>query len=78
MIEEETINYTLRAKTGWCDGTDPDIGWYVGYVQRPKPGDKEKKKEYYYFALNIDMTTSSQAEARKLISRKILTELKVI
>jgi len=78
MIAEETINYTLRAKTGWADGVNPDLGWYVGYVERPKPGDKEKKKEYYYFALNIDMASASQAEARKLIVRKILTELKII
>lgn len=78
MIAEETINYTLRAKTGWGDEGTQDIGWYVGYVERPKPGDKEKKKEFYYFALNIDMTSSSNAEARKLIARKILTELKVI
>ncbi|MFZ5553033.1 MAG: class D beta-lactamase [Bacteroidota bacterium] len=79
MTEEETGTYILRAKTGWADGMNPDIGWYVGYVEREKAGENpEKKKEYFYFALNIDMPAGTKAEVRKIIARKILTEVNAI
>ena len=76
MIEEETDQYILRAKTGWAIRTEQEIGWYVGYVERNKK-DSKTEKEYYYFALNINMKDGQQS-ARKTIVRKILMELKVI
>lgn len=76
MIEEETDQYILRAKTGWASSTEQEIGWYVGYVERNKK-DSKTEKEYYYFALNIDMKDGQQS-ARKTIVRKILMELKAI
>lgn len=76
MIEEKTDQYILRSKTGWADACKPNIGWYVGYVERSKKEDKTEK-EYYYFALNIDMTERNVA-ARKSIVRKVLSEMKVI
>lgn len=39
MILEKTPEYTLRGKTGWAGfGSDamPQIGWYVGYVEKGK------------------------------------------
>lgn len=76
MIEEKTDQYILRSKTGWAIRTEEQIGWYVGYVERNKK-DSKTEKEYYYFALNIDMK-EEQISARKTIARKILLELKVI
>ncbi len=78
MIEEKNSNFTLRSKTGWSVRKgEADLGWYVGYIEKEKPG-KEKKKDYYFFALNIDMSDASKAEARKLIVRRILTTMKII
>ncbi|NJM53560.1 MAG: hypothetical protein HC846_09335 [Blastocatellia bacterium] len=34
MIEEKTDKYTLRAKTGWSDAYTPQVGWWVGYIER--------------------------------------------
>lgn len=47
LVIEDTDNYTLRAKTGWAKAPDPDIGWYVGWIEA---GSKKM-----FFALNLDM-----------------------
>ena len=64
LVEEKTAEYTLSAKTGWATITDPEIGWYVGYV--------EKGEEVYFFALNLDIHKNSDAKKRKTLTRKIL------
>ena len=64
LIEEKTPEYTLSAKTGWATITDPEIGWYVGYV--------EKGEDVYLFALNLDIHKNSDAKKRKTLTRKIL------
>ena len=40
-------NWELHGKTGTADAEDPNIGWWVGWVQ--------KDGKIYAFALNIDM-----------------------
>ena len=73
MIEEDTLGYVLRAKTGWADQPGLDIGWYVGYI--------EKNNKVYIFATCIqcsDTTNSNFAKSRKLITRKILAQLNII
>lgn len=77
MIEEKNSNYTLRSKTGWAIRAEKQIGWYVGWVERPRKDSKEKRTDNYYFALNIDMD-ETKLSARKTIVRKILLELKLI
>ncbi|MGP1275682.1 MAG: penicillin-binding transpeptidase domain-containing protein [Caulobacterales bacterium] len=48
MMEQASgADWTLRGKTGWRFGGDPDIGWYVGWL--------EHQGEVWLFALNIDM-----------------------
>ena len=37
----------MRGKTGWVTSTNPNIGWFVGYL--------EQNNQVYYFATNIDM-----------------------
>jgi beta-lactamase class D len=78
MIEEKTTSYIIRSKTGWANYNDSEIGWYVGYVEKEKGEGKNKKKEYYFFALNLDIKETSHADARKYIVKRILSDLKII
>ncbi len=66
-LQEKTADYALHAKTGWCASTNPQIGWWVGWVER---GDK-----IYPFALNIDMLTDEDAPKRISIGRECLKAL---
>lgn len=63
MIEEKTDQYVLRAKTGWTDAYSPQIGWWVGYVER---GD-----DVFFFATELDMK-SGDGPKRKDVTRAIL------
>lgn len=77
MIEEKSDTYILRSKTGWAEQDGKNIGWYVGYVERPKLKSKDEKSDYYYFALNIEMDPN-KPEVRKTIVRRVLSELKIL
>ncbi len=46
MGGDSTEEYTLHSKTGWGSRVNPQIGWYVGYI--------EKANNTWIFALNID------------------------
>ena len=47
LIAESTEHYVLRGKTGWAEHPDPDLGWYVGWIETPS--------KTMFFALNLDM-----------------------
>ena len=48
MMEQASgEKWTLRGKTGWRFGGEPDTGWYVGWL--------EYDGDAWLFALNIDM-----------------------
>jgi D-alanyl-D-alanine dipeptidase len=70
MIEEKTNDYTLRAKTGWSDSYTPQVGWWVGYVERVD--------NVYFFALEMDIKKDDDAPKRKEITKKVLRHLKII
>jgi len=70
LIEERTDKYILRAKTGWSDSYAPQIGWFVGYV--------EKANEVYFFAAEIDIKKNEDAAKRKEITRNVLKSLQII
>jgi beta-lactamase class D/D-alanyl-D-alanine dipeptidase len=70
LTEEKTGKYTLRAKTGWSDAYKPQVGWWVGYVERGG--------EVYFFATEIDIKKDEDAAKRKEITRNILKSLKII
>lgn len=70
MVNEKTDKYTLRAKTGWSDAYDPQVGWWVGYVERGN--------DVYFFATEIDMKKDEDAPKRKEITLNILKKLKII
>ncbi len=70
LIEEKTDKYTLRAKTGWSDAYSPQVGWWIGYVERGA--------DVYFFATEIDINKNEDAAKRKEITRNILKSLKII
>jgi len=72
MVYEENDKYKISAKTGWTKQDGKEIGWFVGYV--------EKDNKVYYFANNIETTDAGNdfINGRSEITKKILTELKII
>lgn len=73
MIVKDTLGYVVRAKTGWGEQDDTNIGWYVGYL--------EKENNVYYFANCIqtkDNNNNAFAKSRIEIVYQILTELKIL
>jgi beta-lactamase class D/D-alanyl-D-alanine dipeptidase len=70
LTEEKTENYTLRAKTGWSDAYSPQVGWWVGYVERGA--------DAFFFATEIDVQKDEDAAQRKEITRSVLKSLKII
>lgn len=68
MINAAGREWILRAKTGWSVRDDEQVGWWVGWVERPEGA--------VFFALNIDMPGGgADAPKRELISRAILRSI---
>lgn len=63
-------NWTLYGKTGWENGPDPGVGWWVGWVQ--------KEDRVYVFALNIDIQKESDAVKRIELGKASLMALGII
>ena len=74
MINEQTDQYKLRAKTGWTRDKNINTGWWVGYV--------ENQNDVYFFATrllqNRKFNRSDFGTCRKEITKKIFKELKII
>ncbi|GAB3925350.1 OXA-48 family carbapenem-hydrolyzing class D beta-lactamase OXA-54 [Larkinella terrae] len=67
MFIEERQGAKLYGKTGWAASGNPDIGWFVGYVEK---GDK-----VYYFATNVESSKpvpDTFVPARRQITEAIL------
>lgn len=72
MIAKDTLDYVLRAKTGWVDDEKRIVGWYIGYI--------EKNNNVYYFSNCIqstDFENTDFARARIDITYQILDDLKL-
>ena len=67
MINEATREYILRAKTGWGGGARPQVGWWVGWVER--------REGAVFFALNIAMAADGDASKREAIGRAVLRDV---
>lgn len=68
MIVEAGRDWILRAKTGWQARLQPQVGWWVGWVERPDGP--------VFFALNIDMPDgSADLPKREGIARAILRSI---
>lgn len=67
MIVERTPTYTLRGKTGWANSVQPNVGWFVGYLQQ--------NNNVYFFATNLAMSSANDAPKRLEITRRSLKAL---
>lgn len=70
MIVDKTPDYVLRAKTGWALRVEPQIGWYIGYV--------ETDDDVWFFTCNLDIIDNSYSKYRKEIVYTALRELEII
>ena len=59
----------LSGKTGWSSAPTPQIGWFVGWVKN--------ERGVFSFALNIDISTRSDARKRKSIAKTLLEILDI-
>ncbi|HLP60223.1 MAG TPA: class D beta-lactamase [Candidatus Deferrimicrobium sp.] len=70
MINEQGGTYILRGKTGWAARVAPQIGWFVGWL--------EKAGNVYFFALNIDILKRQDVDARVNLTKEVLKQLKLM
>jgi beta-lactamase class D len=64
LVEERTDAGVLRGKTGLTGRMQPNVGWWVGWV--------EKGGERWFFALNIDSVRPEDIPARKAVVKAVL------
>ncbi len=70
IIRVETLNgSTLYAKSGWSTAPDPQIVWWVGWV--------EKGDRILPFAMNLDVNTPAEAQLREPLARRFLEALEI-
>jgi beta-lactamase class D len=70
LIQEKTDKYVLRGKTGWSNDYTPQVGWYVGYVERGA--------DAYFFATEIDIKKAADLAKRAEITKNVLRSLRII
>ncbi|HEY0699574.1 MAG TPA: class D beta-lactamase [Micromonospora sp.] len=64
---EKRGEYALYGKTGWAASVNPQVGWWVGWV--------ENAGRLYCFALNLDIAHDTDAERRIAVGRELLRNL---
>ncbi|AVF42013.1 OXA-62 family carbapenem-hydrolyzing class D beta-lactamase [Pandoraea apista] len=69
-IVEANPDYVLHGKTGWFVDKKPDIGWWVGWIERDG--------NITSVALNIDLKDDADAPKRARIVRAVLSSLQLI
>lgn len=69
MMVEQGGTYILRGKTGWDARGVPQIGWFVGWL--------EKASNVYFFALNIDIVNRKDTNARIGVIKEVFKQLKL-
>lgn len=72
ILLEETDAYRLSGKTGWATRVEPQIGWFVGYL--------EYDENIYFFATNVEAHDPSQSlsQVSQQIARAILSEMDLL
>jgi beta-lactamase class D len=70
MLTEETRQYRLYGKTGWATRTNPQVGWFVGYV--------ETLVDTWLFALNLDTQNDKDLPLRIQITKEALRTIGVL
>lgn len=64
LICEAGPDWILRAKTGWGARLDPQVGWWVGWV--------EGETRTVIFACNLDIREPSHLSLRQALTRRAL------
>lgn len=67
---ERGPGWTLHGKTGWRNAPRPDLGWWVGWVDR--------QGRIFAFALNLDMRRAEDAGKRLELGKASLKALGVL
>lgn len=71
MIIDAGRDWILRGKTGWLARAKPQVGWWVGWVERPNGA--------VFFALNIDMPSGgADIPKREAIGRAVLRSIQAL
>ena len=71
MLVQAGDDWILRAKSGWAFDVSPQIGWFVGWVERPEGA--------VFFALNIDMPGKiADVAKRAAIVRSVLESVNAL
>jgi beta-lactamase class D len=70
VLMEEGDEWAIYGKTGWAMGTEPDLGWWVGWV--------EKEGKTHTFALNIDMPAEEDRNKRIGLGKASLVTLGIL
>ena len=70
MTLEKTDDYIYRGKTGWDSASTPNVGWFVGYVERDDNA--------YFFVNNMEFSDRKMGKERKGIAEEILKQLELI
>ena len=61
---KQAPGYRLWAKSGWATRSNPQVGWYVGYV--------ETQNDVWYFATNIEIRDTSDLGLRQQLTIEAL------
>lgn len=70
MLVEQTPTFSIWAKSGWAARVNPQIGWFVGYV--------ETKMDTWFFAMNMEVRDKADLPLRQKLTREALTEKGII
>ena len=70
MLVELTPAFSLYAKTGWAARSQPQTGWYVGYM--------ETMQDVWFFATNIDIRSEADLPLRQQLSLEALKAKNII
>lgn len=70
MVRDRGNGWVLRAKSGWAQRVDPQIGWLVGWV--------EKDRNAWFFATNVEIRDRKDAARRYGLTMEMLREMEVI
>lgn len=70
MLVKQTPTYSIWGKTGWAVSANPQVGWYVGYI--------ETKKDVWFFASNIIVRNKKDLLWRQKLITEAFIEKEII
>ena len=70
MVAERNPDFSIYGKTGWAASAEPQVGWYVGYL--------ETHDDVWFFALNMDIRSETDLPLRKQLVREALVAKGII